>query len=451
MIAEQQVEGTSVAYRCRRRIMRRLLPYLFLLYVIAYLDRVNVGFAALQMRTDLKFADDVIGFGAGIFFVGYFLLEIPGCIIVEKWSARRWIARIMISWGIVAVLMGFVQTKTQFYSLRFLLGAAEAGFFPGIIVYLSHWFRHQDRAKVVAMFMAAQPIAIILGAPVSGLLLDVKWLGLSGWRWLFIIEGLPAVIFGIVTIFYLTDRPHQARWLPDDERDWVTAELEDERHAKQREHSPSSILQAFRHREVILLTLAFFCIVTAAYGFTFWLPTIIKRASGSSNLVVSLLSAIPYFAGLAAIMVVGWSSDRTGERRWHTALSMLAVSAGLLLGVVAQQHIALAIAMFSVGVVGLYGYLPGFWALPTSFLTGTAAAASIGLINSIGNLGGWAGPWLVGYLSKVTGSFVSGAVCLSLSAMIAAALVLSVRATKSDKLQFVAADAGDSSPEPTTS
>jgi ACS family tartrate transporter-like MFS transporter len=409
--------------------MRRLLPYLFLLYIIAYLDRVNVGFAALQMRTDLKFADDVIGFGAGIFFLGYFLLEIPGCIIVEKWSARRWIARIMISWGIVAVLMGFVQTKTQFYSLRFLLGAAEAGFFPGIIVYLSHWFRYQDRAKVVAMFMAAQPIAIIFGAPISGLLLDVKWLGLSGWRWLFIIEGLPAIVLGVITIFYLTDRPHQARWLPTDERDWLVASLEREHQAKQREHSPS-IWQAFRHREVVLLTLAFFCIVTAAYGFTFWLPTIIKRASGSSNLVVSLLAAIPYVAGLAAILLVGWSSDKTGERRWHTALSMLAVSAGLFLGVVAEQQIVLAIAMFSLGVVGLYGYLPGFWAMPTSFLTGTAAAASIGLINSIGNLGGWAGPWLVGYLSKETGSFFWGAFCLSLSALTAAALVLSLRATK---------------------
>src|SRR6266567_2606729 len=408
MNSEPKVEKSSVAHRCRRRIMRRLLPYLFLLYIIAYLDRVNVGFAALQMRADLSFDDQVIGFGAGIFFVGYFLLEIPGCIIVEKWSARRWIARIMVSWGIVAVLMGFVQTKTQFYSLRFLLGAAEAGFFPGIIVYLSHWFRHQDRAKVVAMFMAAQPIAIIFGAPLSGLLLDVKWLGLSGWRWLFIIEGLPAIVFGLVTIFYLTDRPHQAGWLPVDERDWLTAELEHEAQAKQREHSPS-ILQAFRQREVILLTLAFFCIVTAAYGFTFWLPTIIKRASGSSNLVVSLLSAIPYFAGLAAILVV---------------------SVGLLFGVVAQQHIVLAMVMFSVGVVGLYGYLPGFWALPTSFLTGTAAAASIGLINSVGNLGGWVGPWLVGYLSKATGSFVSGALCLSLSAMIAAGLVLTMRATK---------------------
>jgi len=299
------------------------------------------------------------------------------------------------------------------------------------------------------MFMAAQPIAIIFGAPVSGLLLDVKWLGLSGWRWLFIIEGLPAIIFGVVTIFYLTDRPHQARWLPTDERDWLTAELEQEKQAKQREHSPT-ILQAFRHREVVLLTLAFFCIVTAAYGFTFWLPTIIKRASGSSNLVVSLLSTIPYFAGLAAILVVGWSSDRTGERRWHTALSMLAVSVGLSLGVVAQHQIALAIAMFSLGVVGLYGYLPGFWALPTSFLTGTAAAASIGLINSIGNLGGWAGPWLVGYLSKVTGSFVPGALCLSLSAFAAAALVLSTSTDKYMKVQIIATGLSSSSGESIT-
>src|SRR5882762_10275306 len=243
-----------IAERTRRRITRRLMPYLFFLYIIAYLDRVNLGFAALDMKGDLHFADDVIGFGAGIFFLGYVLLEIPGCILVEKWSARRWIARIMISWGIVAVLMGFIQTKTQSYSLRFLLGLAEAGFFPGVIVYLSHWFRYQDRAKVLAMFMAAQPISNIIGSPLAGLLLRINWYGMSGWRWLFILEGLPAIIFGVVTIFYLTDRPHQARWLPDDERDWLTAELEQEKQAKQREHSPT-ILQAFRHREVVLLTL----------------------------------------------------------------------------------------------------------------------------------------------------------------------------------------------------
>src|SRR5437868_4415525 len=285
MKAKQKLDLNSVGERARSRIMRRIMPYLFVLFIIAYLDRVNVGYAALQMKGDLAFTDDVLGFGAGIFFIGYFLLEIPGSILVEKWSARGWIARIMISWGIVAILMGFIHTKTQFYSARFLLGAAEAGFFPGIIVYFSHWFRYEDRAKAVALFMAAIPIANIIGSPVSGLLLGINWLGLPGWRWLFILEGVPAIIFGIITIFYLTDWPHQARWLPDDEREWLTSELEREKVAKQKMHS-HSILEALRHREVILLTLAYFFIVTANYGLNFWLPTIIKRLSGTTNFVV---------------------------------------------------------------------------------------------------------------------------------------------------------------------
>src|SRR5213078_1099232 len=216
----------TIADRARARIMRRLMPYLFVLFVIAYLDRVNVGYAALQMKGDLAFTDEILGFGAGIFFWGYFLLEIPGSILVEKWSARKWIARIMISWGVVAIFTGFVQTKNQFYVARFLLGLGEAGFFPGVIVYLSHWFPYQDRAKVVAMFMAAQPIANMVGSPFSGLLLGINWLGWSGWRWLFIIEGLPAVIFGVITIFYLTDWRHQAEWLRRDERAWVTGQLD---------------------------------------------------------------------------------------------------------------------------------------------------------------------------------------------------------------------------------
>ncbi len=405
------------------------MPYMFVLYIIAFLDRVNVGYAALTMKVDLGFADDVLGFGAGIFFIGYFLLEIPGSILVEKWSARGWIARIMISWGIVAILMAFIHTKPQFYSARFLLGAAEAGFFPGVIVYFSHWFRYEDRAKAVALFMAAVPVSNIIGSPVSGVLLGVNWLGLPGWRWLFIIEGAPAIIFGVVTIFYLTDRPHQAKWLPDDERDWLTSELEREKQDKEAARS-YSILQAFRHREVVLLTMAYFFMVTAVYGFTFWLPTIIKKVSGSSNQVVTLISALPYCVGLVAILVIGWSSDRTKERRWHTALSMMAASVGLLLSVVAQDQTALAILMFCVAGAGMYSYLPGFWALPTSFLTGTAAAASIGLINSIGNLGGFAGPYIVGYLSQTTNSFLGGVLYLAASALVAAGLVLSLRATR---------------------
>ena len=409
--------------------MRRLLPYLFVLYIIAFLDRVNLSYAQLTMKGDLGFADDVLGLGSGIFFLGYFLLEIPGTILVEKWSARGWIARIMISWGIIAILMGFIQTKTQFYAARFILGAAEAGFFPGIIVYLSHWFRYTDRAKAVALFMAAVPVSNIIGSPVSGLLLDVHWLGLSGWRWLFIIEGAPAIIFGVITIFYLTDRPHQARWLPDDEREWLTAELDREKQTVHAKHA-FSILQAFRHREVILLTLAYFFMVTAVYGFNFWLPTIIQKLSGSSNMKTTLLSALPYCVSLVAIILVGWSSDKTGERRWHTALSMMVAGVGLMLSLVAGDHAALALSMFCLAGAGMYSYLPGFWALPTSFLTGTAAAASIGLINSFGNLGGFVGPYVIGYLKSVTDSFAGGVLYLSVSALVAAVLIVALRATK---------------------
>jgi D-galactonate transporter len=420
-----------VADRTRRRVMRRLLPYLFFIYIIAYLDRVNVSYAALEMTNALGFTPEVYGFGAGIFFIGYFLLEIPGSIMVERWSARRWIARIMISWGVIASLTGFINTATQFYWVRFLLGVAEAGFFPGIIVYLSHWFRYEDRAKALAFFVAAQPISNVIGAPISGLMLGANWFGMAGWRWLFILEGIPAIIFGFVTLFYLTDRPHQAKWLPDDERQWLTSELEKEKEAKQATHS-IHIWQAFRHRDVLTLTLAYFFIVTSVYGLIFWLPTIVKKLSGSSNLIVSLLSALPYCVGLIAGFLVGWSSDRKKERRWHTALPMTAACLGLLLSVAVNDYPALALAMFCVAGAGMFSYSPGFWSLPTSFLTGTAAAASIGLINSTGNLGGFAGPYIVGYLNKVTGSFFAGMLYLSLSALVAAALILSLRVTRKD-------------------
>jgi ACS family tartrate transporter-like MFS transporter len=421
--------GSTVGARARRRVTRRLMPYLFLLYIIAYLDRVNVGYATLEMTKDLGFTPEVYGFGAGVFFLGYFLLEIPGTILVERWSARRWIARIMVTWGLVAALTGFVQTATQFYWIRFLLGVAEAGFFPGVIVYLGHWFRYEDRAGALALFVAAQPISNIVGAPLSGLMLGVNWLGLAGWRWLFVLEGVPAVVFGVVTLFYLTDRPRHAAWLPRDERDWLISELERERLSKQAAH-PQRVLDAFRHPQVLLLTLAYFLIVTSVYGFNFWLPTIIKKLSGSSNLVVTSVSALPYCVGLVAVLLFGWSSDRTKERRWHTAVAMLVAGVGLLLSVAAQEQTALAVAMFCVAAVGLYGYQPGFWSLPTGFLTGTAAAATVGLINSVGNLGGFAGPYVVGHLSRTTGSLFAGVLYLSLSALAAAALILLLRATK---------------------
>jgi D-galactonate transporter len=424
--AERLAPDEAVARRARRRITRRLMPFLICLYVIAFLDRVNVGYAALEMTRDLGFDTEVLGFGAGVFFFGYFLLEIPGTLLVENWSARLWLARIIISWGVLAVLTGFIQTSTQFYVARFVLGLAEAGFFPGVIVYLSHWFRQRDRAKAVAMFMAAIPVSNIFGAPVSGLILGVNWMGLSGWRWVFILEGLPALVFGVVTVFYLTDWPREAGWLSAEEREWIAGELEREKSAR-RAARTYGVWEALRHRNVLLLALAYFCAVASAYGFNFWLPTILKGLSGFSNLLVTGVAALPYCAGLGAMLLVGWTSDRSGERRWHTALSLLAVSLGLMLSATAHGRVGLAVAMFCLAGAGLYSYLPGFWALPTAFLTESAAAAAVGLINSVGNLGGFVGPYVVGYLTKSTGSFYAGVIYLSCSALASACLILCVR------------------------
>jgi D-galactonate transporter len=441
----------EVGARARRRIVRRIMPYLFILYIVAYLDRVNVGFAGLQMKGDLGFNDAVFGFGTGIFFIGYFLLEIPGTLIVENWSARKWIARIMISWGIVAICTGFIHSTTQFYIVRLVLGAAEAGFFPGIIVYLTHWFRYEDRAKAVAMFMAAIPISNIVGAPLSGVILGVNWYGLPGWRWLFIIEGAPAIILGVVTIFYLTDRPDQAKWLPEDERDWITSELESEKRSKlganHMAFAPESgtifgwvravtrwvrwvVWEALRHPDVILLALSYFLIVTSVYGLNIWMPTMLKQVSGLNNFQVTLLSAIPYCVGLASMLILGWSSDRTGERRQHTALPMLTAGAGLLLSLATHNNAGLVVGAFCIAAIGLNGYLPGFWALPTRFLAGSAAAAAIGLINSVGNLGGQVGPFIVGFFSQATGSFAGGILYLSVSAILAAVLIWALRGPK---------------------
>ncbi|MEZ5424873.1 MAG: MFS transporter [Pyrinomonadaceae bacterium] len=416
----------GVSARARRRITARLMPFLICLFIVAFIDRSNVGYAALEMKSDLGFTSEIIGFGAGVFFFGYFLFEIPGTWLVENWSARKWLARIIISWGLLAALTGFIQDATQFYVARFLLGAAEAGFFPGVIVYLSHWFRYRDRAKAVAMFMAAIPVSNIFGAPVSGLILGVNWLGMAGWRWVFILEGIPAVLLGIATIFYLTDRPEQAKWLPADERDWISAELEREKRAR-KSAGDYGIWQALRHRNVIFLTAGYFFAVISAYGFNFWLPTIIKKMSGYGNFQVTLIAALPYLCGLLAMIAVGWSSDRRGERRWHTAASLAAVCLGLHIFASFGDNLTVAVAALCLAGAGLYAYLPGFWALPGTFLTESAAAVSIGFINSVGNLGGFFGPYVVGYLDEKTGSFYWGVIYLSCSALLAAFLILLVR------------------------
>jgi MFS transporter, ACS family, tartrate transporter len=416
----------AVEQNARRRIALRLLPFLWLLYVVAFLDRVNVAYAALEMSHDLGFSDRVFGLGAGIFFIGYVLLEIPGALIVERWSARRWIARIMISWGIITVLVGFVHTSHQFYSIRFLLGAAEAGFFPGVIVYLTHWFSRRDLAKAVASFMAAQPLANFVGSPLAGRILRIHWYGLEGWRWLFILEGIPAVILGIVTIYYLTDWPSQAGWLPQEERDWITGELNREKKAKAAVRS-YTIAEALRQREVILLTLVYFLSTTGVYGFTIWFPTILKRASGLSIGRVTFLVALPYLAALIATLLNGWHSDRTQERRWHTAAPLFIGSGTLFFAIVFGSHIWVQFGFFIVFAACVYSYQPCFWALPTIALGESAAAACIGLINSLGNLGGFAGPFIVGYLVTRTGSFTSGLVWLLFNILSSGILVLCLR------------------------
>ncbi len=415
----------EVAERARRRIAQRLLPFLFLLYVIAFLDRMNVGAAALQMPHDLGFSEGVVGMGAGIFFLGYFLLEIPGALIVERWSARRWIARIMISWGVVTVFMAFIHTSRQFYVVRFLVGAAEAGFLPGVIVYLTHWFRYQDRAKAVAFFYAANPLSYVIGSPLAGLLLGLSWLGLKGWRWLFIIEGIPAIVVGIITIWYLTDWPQQAKWLPADEKAWITTELQHEKEAKNQRRS-YRVWEALRHRDVLLLTGCYFCAMTGSYGIAFWLPTILKRLSGKSDLIVTLLAALPYIAAFVTQQVNGWHSDRTRERRWHAAIPVFVCGLALALAVVYRSNLAMSVGMFVVAGGAFYGFQPVFWAVPTLFLSESAAAASIGLINAVGNLGGFVGPMVIGYLASRTHSFSPGLLYLVASLFVSGVLMLAV-------------------------
>ena len=415
--------AVEVPQRARHRIARRLLPFLFILYVIAFLDRMNIGAAALEMPHDLGFSESVVGTGAGIFFFGYFLLEIPGALIAERWSARRWIARIMISWGMITVLMAFIHTTSQFYLVRFLVGAAEAGFLPGVIVYLTHWFRYQDRAKAVAFFYAANPLSYVIGSPLAGVLLGLSWLGMRGWRWLFILEGIPAIVFGVITIWYLTDWPAQAKWLPDDEKEWITGELQREKAAKRRSYS---IWEAFHHRDVILLMLCYFGAMTGSYGIAFWLPTILKRLSGQSDLKVTLMAALPYVAAFIVQQVNGWHSDRTRERRWHAAIPVVACALALTFAVLFRGNLALSLALFIVAGGSFYGFQPVFWTVPTLFLSESAAAASIGLINAVGNLGGFVGPFVMGYLVKRTHSFSAGLLYLVASLLASGMLMLAV-------------------------
>jgi ACS family tartrate transporter-like MFS transporter len=417
-------EGALEAGRVTAKVTRRLIPFLFLLYIVAFLDRVNVGFAALQMKSDLGFGDAVYGFGAGIFFIGYFLFEVPSNLILERVGPRFWIARIMFTWGLISCAMMFVEGEAGFYALRFLLGVAEAGFFPGMVLYLTYWFPAAERARAVALFMTATAMAGVIGGPISGALLEMDGLGgLEGWQWLFLLEGLPAVGLAFVVLAFLTDRPEEAHWLLPEERSWLIARLAEERATVERAHGRTALRHALADARVWSLGLLYFALVLSIYAVSLWLPQIVAGLAQMSDFEVGVVSAIPYVVASIGMVVVGAHSDRSGERRWHIALPALVGAVGFAASA-GFEHPVLALASLSLAALGIWSALGPFWTLPTAFLSGTAAAGGIAFVNSIGNLGGFAGPWALGLLKEATGSFAPGLLLLALSLVVVAALAL---------------------------
>jgi D-galactonate transporter len=408
----------------RSRIAWRLLPFLFLLYVANYLDRTNIAYATLGMKGDLGLNDSVFGTASGIFFIGYFALQVPGALLVERWSARWLLSLTLITWGALTTLTGFVHSAHQLYGARFLLGAAEAGFFPGVIVYLSHWFIYQDRAKAVARFMAAIPIGFMIGGPIAGSILKVHWLNIVGWRWLFLLEGAPAIIFGALALFVLPDRPNEVQWLRSEERDWLQSRLDEERRAKGNvEHM--TIWQALRHPAVLILTVGLFFTYTGGYAFWFWMPTMLQRLTGWTDVSkIGWIGAVPFIGGLVGMLLLGSNSDRTGERRWHFAIPQLTAAVALIAWLALPHSNVLLIALFTLVGFGTVAYLPSFWALPSAFLSSSAAAAAIGFINCTASIGGYFGPKIIGDISQRTGSFNGGFAVMIVCFVIASVLVL---------------------------
>ena len=406
------------------KVSARLVPFLILCYFVAYLDRVNVGFAAVTMTRDLGLSASAFGFGAGVFFLAYFLFEVPSNLFLERVGARKWIARIMFTWALVSGGTAFIGGETSFFVVRVLLGIAEAGFFPGIIFYLTLWFPAVYRARIVGSFMAAIPLSTVIGAPLSGLLLGLDgFMGLKGWQWLFILEALPPLILSFVVVSYLTDRPADATWLEPDERAWLVARLEQER-ARRETARTYSVIQALSDPKVLALSLVYFGAVATNYGLSFFLPQIVK-AFGVSNLQAGLVTALPYVVGAASIVWWGRHSDRTLERRFHLAFPLFIASTGIAAST-ALDDPTLKMVALSVAGFGIFACLPVFWTFPTAFLCGPAAAGAIALINSIGNLAGFAGPYAVGRIKDATGSYTGGLLLLSAAGFVATIVVLAL-------------------------
>jgi MFS transporter, ACS family, tartrate transporter len=406
-----------------RLLTWRLVPFLFLLYIVAYLDRINLGFAALQMQQQLGFTDSMYGLGAGIFFAGYFLFQVPSNLVLVKVGARRWIAILMVTWGIISASMCLVSGPRSFYVLRFLLGAAEAGFFPGVILYLKSWFPARVRARTVARFMTAAPLSGVVGGPLSGALLGLHEKGgLAGWQWMFLLEGIPAILLGALAWMFLVDSPSLASWMGPEQKQWLQNTFDRER----AETANVAGAGAIRFWPILILALVYFGLNSVSYGISLWLPNLIKSLAGMSNLAIGMLSAIPYVAAAVAMVIVGLHSDRSGERRWHTAAPALA-GAGALAIAAHSNSVGGTIALISVAVLGVFSMLGPFWAMPSALLSGTAAAVGIALINSVGNLGGFFGPYMIGVVRNSTGSFKGGLLVVSGALAVSGCLALTLK------------------------
>lgn len=415
------------------RLTWRLVPFLFLLYIVAYLDRINVGFAALQMQQQLHFDDRVYGLGAGMFFAGYFCFQLPSNLILQRVGAQRWISVLMIAWGTISSAMIFVHTSRSFYFVRFLLGLAEAGFFPGVILYLKNWFPESARARTVAWFMTAAPLSGAIGGPVSGALLNRHpTAGFAGWQWLFLMEGIPAVILGVIVLFFLTNTPHEAHWLLPEQKAWLLQMLNGEAaglHQASVAASSSSAFAAFASAKVWILALVYCGMNTCSYGISLWLPNLIRNLSTVSPFVIGLLSAIPYLAAAVAMVLVGLHSDRSGERRWHAAMPAFVGAVALAVSS-HSTSVGPLIAAISVAALAEFSMVGPFWALSTSLLAGSAAATGIALINSIGNLGGFLGPYIIGLVRSRTGEFRGGLLAVAGGLALSGVLVLLVRVNR---------------------
>ena len=417
----------SVESSVIKKTMLRILPFLFICYVVAYLDRVNIGFAALEMNADLALSAEIFGLLSGIFFLGYVVFEIPSNMIMSKVGARFWIARIMITWGIIEILTGFVQNSTHLYIARFLLGIAEAGFFPGIILYFTYWFRGKERGRASAFLLLALPVGTIIGAPLSTWIMDtITWGGLAGWRWMFILEGIPAVALGVITLFFLSNRPKDAKWLSDEEKNWLEQELDRERQQSLKVNKVSKLAMV-KDFNVWKLALVYFANVSAMFGISFWLPTIIKSLSeGSSNMEIGWLSIIPALVGIPAMLLFAWSSDKKNERKKHIITSFLFAAVGYIFAGFSDSTFIM-IASLTFAAIGLYGFAGIFFAFLPSFFTVDTAPAGIAMVNALGLLGGFFGPMIFGQFEFTSGMFTLGGL-----AILASIILLLINTNKVD-------------------